>query len=164
MYFIDCDLGIELSVCFGKLYISGQPQSPYQSPYCLPMPPKRKDDSATSASSGPKTKHSKPSFRTPTTTGPEAINPIKNRVVTLRSSASGHRGYHSQDLATPSNSNPSSPAADLLDLPPHMSDECNSISHSIEETDLPPESGSTTKSRPKQKNTTTVRPQLHYTR
>jgi hypothetical protein len=154
---------------FGKLYITGQSQSRYQSRYRLPMPPKRKDDSAASASSGPKTKRSKPSFRTPTTTGPtttgpEAINPIKNRVVTLRSSASGRRGYRSQDLATPSNSNPSSPAADLLDLPPHMSDECNSISHSIEETDLPPESGSTTKSRPKQKNTTTVRPQLHYTR
>ena len=137
------------------------------------MPQKRKDDSAASAASGPKTKRSKPSFRTPTTAGPttagpstagpEGINPIKNRVVTLRSSASGRRGYRSQDLATPSNSNSASPVADLSDLPPHTPDECDSISHSIEETDLPPqaESGST---RPKQKNTTKVRPQLYYSR
>jgi hypothetical protein len=131
------------------------------------MPPKRKDDSAASAASGPKTKRSKPSFQTPTTGGAEAteqsevLNSTKNQVVTLRSSASGRRGYRSQDLATTSNSNPASPVAEPSHLPPHIPDECDSISHPIEESELHPESGTSSKSRPKQKNTTTVRQQLH---
>jgi len=129
------------------------------------MPPKRKDVSAASAASGPKTKRSKPSFRTPTTStaGPEApeqsgVNSTKNRVVTLRPSASGRRGYRTQDLATSSNSNSASPAAEPSHLPPHIPDECDSISLPTEESDIHPDSGA--KSRRKQKNTTTVRQQL----
>jgi hypothetical protein len=135
------------------------------------MPQKRKDDSAASAASGPKTKRSKPSFRTPTTAGPEIaehseVNSSKNRVVTLRPSASGRRGYRTQDLAMGSNSNPASPALELSHLPPHILDECDSISHPIEESEIYPTEESDkhpksgTKSRPKQKNTTTVRPQF----
>lgn len=133
------------------------------------MPPKRKDNSATStsAASGPKPKRSKPSFRTPTTAGSEAtatseVNSTKNRVVTLRASASGRRGYRTQDLATNSNSNPASPTAEPSHLPSHIPDDCDSISHptELEESDIHPQAESGTKSRPKQKNTTTVRPQL----
>jgi hypothetical protein len=118
------------------------------------MPPKRKD----SAVSGPKAKRTKstPTFRTPTAnaaglkaTATSEINSTKNRVVTLRSSASGRRGYRTQDLATSSNSNNASPAAELSDLPSHISDECNSKSHPPEESEI--------HSRVKQKNTTTVR-------
>jgi hypothetical protein len=134
------------------------------------MPPKRKDNSATSAAPGPKPKRSKPSFRTPTTAGPEStatseVNSTKNRVVTLRASASGRRGYRTQDLATTSNSNsnsnPASPAAELSHPPSYIPDECDSISHptELEESDIHPQAESGTKSRPKQKNTTTVRPQ-----
>jgi hypothetical protein len=138
------------------------------------MPPKRKDNSATPAVSGPKPKRSKPSFRTPTTAGLEVttaaseVNSTKNRVVTLRASTSGRRGYHTQDLATPSYSNSASPAAELSDLPSHIPDdsishipdECDSISHPTEESDIHPSFDTGTKSRPKQKNTTTVRQQL----
>src|ERR1700734_1217669 len=115
------------------------------------MPPKRKDNSAASAASVPKTKRSKPSFRTPTTAGPMAteeseVNSTKNRVVTLRSSASGRRGYHTQDLAATSNSNPASPSAEPSHLPPHIPDECDSILQHTEESDIHPDSA--TKSRP----------------
>ena len=122
------------------------------------MPPKRKDNSATSAVSGPKAKRSKstPTFRTPTTAGLEAtatseVNSTKNRIVTLRSSASGsgRRGYRTQDLATGSNSNNASPPAELSHLASHtIPDECDSMSHPTEESD--PDLG--TKSKPKQKN------------
>jgi hypothetical protein len=130
------------------------------------MPPKRKEDAATPGPVGPKQKRSKTSFRTPTTAALEDTSSAatelgstsKNRVITLRASAGGRRGYRTQDLATTSNSNPASPAAELSPLPPHIPDECDSISHPIEESDIHPNSG--TKSRPKQKNTTTVRPQL----
>jgi hypothetical protein len=135
-----------------------------QSHHLFPMPPKRKDNSSTSAVSGPKAKRSKstPTFRTPTTAGPEATaaseaNSTKNRIVTLRSSASGsgRRGYRTQDLDTSSNSNNASPPAELSHLPSHIPDECDSMPHLTEESDLHPDLG--TKSRPKQKNTTTVR-------
>ena len=128
------------------------------------MPPKRKDNSATSAASGPTTKRSKPSFRTPgaKSTEESEVNSTKNRVVTLRSGSSGRRGYRTQDLATTPNSNPpSSSAAEISHLPPHLPDECDNcdfVSHPTEESDMHSESG--TKSRPKQKNTTTVRLQL----
>jgi hypothetical protein len=138
------------------------------------MPPKRKESAATPAASGPKPKRSKTSFRTPTTAALEPATSVasevgststKNRVVTLRASASGRRGYHTQDLATSSNSNPASPAAELSHLPPHIPDECDFISHPTEESDLHPTeendihpaSNSGAKSRPKKKNTTTVR-------
>jgi hypothetical protein len=138
-----------------------------QSHNLFPMPPKRKDGSAASTASGPKTKRSKPSFRTPTTAGPDTaeqseVNSTKNRVVTLRPSASGRRGYRTQALAMTSNSNPASPAGELS----HIPDKCDSISHPTEESDIHPTEESDihpksgTKSRPKQKNTTTVRPQL----
>jgi hypothetical protein len=116
------------------------------------MPPKRKD----SAVSGPKAKRSKstPIFRTPTTstaglkaTTTSEINSTKNRVVTLRASASGRRGYRTQDLATSSNSNDSS-AAELPDLPSHTPDECKSKLDPTEESNI--------HIRVKQKNTTTV--------
>jgi hypothetical protein len=123
------------------------------------MPPKRKDNSAGTAASGPgpKQKRSKPSFRTPTV-APEATeeNSTKNRVVTLRSSASGRHGYRTQDLATTSYSNPGSPAAELSHLPPHIPDEGDSISHLTEESDIHPQADLGSKSRPKKKNTTTV--------
>ena len=73
------------------------------------MPPKRKEGAATPVASGPKQKWSKTSFRTPTTAALEGTttspasdvgSASKNRVVTLRASASGHRGYCSQDLST----------------------------------------------------------------
>ena len=128
------------------------------------MPPKRKGESATSAVSGPKAKHSKltPAFRTPTTstagleaTAASEVNSTKNRVVTLRSSASG---YRTQDLATTSNSNSASPAAELSDHPPsHISDECDLNSHHTEGGDIHPQADLGAKTRPKQKNTTTVR-------
>jgi hypothetical protein len=153
-----------LLLAFGRNY--GTVTEKSQSHNLFLMPPKRKDNSAASAASGPKTKRSKPSFRTPTTADPEIaehseVNSSKNRVVTLRPSASGRRGYRTQDLATASNSNPASPALELSHLPPH-----DSISHPTEESEIHPTEESDnylksdTKSRPKQKNTTTVRKQL----
>ena len=133
------------------------------------MPPKRKDSATTPAASGPKQKRSKTSFRTPTTAGLESIEaassevPVastKNRVVTLRASASGRRGYRSQDLsAGPSSSlaSGSSAAEDLV----LSSGDIPSTSYSIPspnlESDIPPSFDSGTKARPKKKNTTTVR-------
>ena len=126
------------------------------------MPPKQKDNSSSTVS-GSKAKHSRstPTFWTPTTAGLEAttatdVNSTKNRVVTLQASASSHHGYRTQDFAT--TSNPTSPATEPSHLPSHISDECDSISHPTEESDIHPNSG--TKSRPKQKNTMTVRLQL----
>ena len=124
-----------------------------QSHYLFPMPLKWKD----SAVSEPKAKCTKstPTFQTPTTnaaglkaTATSEINSTKNWVVTLQASASGCCGYCTQDLATSSNSNNASPAAELSDLPSHISDECNSKLHPTEESDI--------HSRAKQKNTTTV--------
>ena len=74
----------------------------------------------------------------------------------MQASASGRRGYRTQDFAT--TSNPTSPAAEPSHLPSHISDECDSISHPTEESNIQLDSG--TKSRPKEKNTTTVRLQL----
>jgi hypothetical protein len=133
------------------------------------MPPKRKDNSGTSAVSGPKAKRSKstPTFRTPTasTTGLGAtpaseVNSTKNRVVTLRASASGRRGYRTQDLDTSSNSNNAFPSPELSDLPSHIPDECDSIPHPAEVNDIHPQNDLGAKPRPKQKNTTTVRQHL----
>ena len=139
-----------------------------QSHNLIPMPPKQKDNSATSVSgSKAKRKKSTPTFRTPTTANPEAtsiaaseLNSTKNRIVTLRASASGCCGYCTQDLTaatTSSNSdNVSAPAAELPHLP---SNERDSIPYpTTGESNIHPqaESESGTKSRPKQKNTTTV--------
>jgi hypothetical protein len=82
----------------------------------------------------------------------------KNRVVTLRASSSGRRGYRSQDLSTSSqNSTLDSSAADDSAHPSHPSD-ITDISDPIPPLDLESDtqSGSGAKSKPKQKNTTTV--------
>ena len=128
------------------------------------MPPKRKGSAATPVASGPKQKRSKTSFQTPTTSALEGttsaaseVGSTKNRVVTLRASASGRCGYHSQDLPATQSSSLDSMAADNSDLP---SDIITDISDPIPpqalhlESDAQPGSGA--KSRPKQKNTTTV--------
>jgi hypothetical protein len=128
------------------------------------MPPKRKDSAATPVPSGPKPKRSRTSFWTPTTAGLEdtaaqasEVGSTKNRVVTLRASASGRRGYRSQDMSTApsSTSTLNSPAADDLALPSFDLDIYDPILPPDQESDAPP--GPSAKSRPKQKNTTTVR-------
>jgi hypothetical protein len=128
------------------------------------MPQKRKDSVATPVASGPKQKRSRTSFRTPTTVGLEdtaalasEVGSTKNRVVTLRSNASGRRGYRSQDLSAASSSTRSldSSAADNSALPSDVSNTCDPIQLLDQESDTQP--GSSAKSRPKQKNTTTVR-------
>ena len=130
------------------------------------MPPKRKESAAAPAASGPKQKRSKTSFRTPTTAALESTSSAselgststssKNRVVTLRSSASGRRGYRSQDLSTTQSSSLDALAAENS---PTSSDITNNIADTNPPLDLEsdhtqPDSGA--KSRRKQKNTTTV--------
>jgi hypothetical protein len=130
------------------------------------MPPKRKESAATPATSGPKQKRSKTSFRTPTTAAlegtsstasevPVGTTSTKNRVVTLRASASGRRGYRSQELSTTQSSSPDSLGAENSAHPIDITD---SISDPIPPLDVESntQSGSGEKSRPKQKNTTTV--------
>jgi hypothetical protein len=139
-----------------------------QSHNLIPMPPKQKDNSATSVfGSKAKCKKSTPIFWTPTTANPEAtsiaaseLNSTENQIVTLRASASGHCGYCTQELTaatTSSNSdNASAPAAELPHLP---SNERDSIPYpTTGKSNIHPQakSESGTKSRPKQKNTTTV--------
>jgi len=86
------------------------------------MAPKRKETAATPAASGPKPKRSRTSFRTPTTPALEAATSVasevgststscKNRVVTLRASAGGRRGYRTQDLSTTQSSSSLDPLA-----------------------------------------------------
>ena len=128
------------------------------------MPPKRKESLATPVASGPKQKQSKTSFRTPMTAALEgttttsAVSDVgstsKNQVVTLRVSASGHCGYHSQDLSTTQSSSLTSDSleAETSALPSDTMDEL--IPHLDVESGTQPSSGA--KSRPKQKNTTTV--------
>jgi hypothetical protein len=59
------------------------------------MPPKRKDNASGAAGSNPK--RSKPTFRTPGDATSQAGS-SKNRIVTLRTQATGRRGYRTQDL------------------------------------------------------------------
>jgi hypothetical protein len=129
------------------------------------MPPKRKDNATTS---GPKQKRSKTSFRTPTTStaglestqaGPSEVGSTKSRVVTLRANASGRRGYRSQDLSTTSSSSFDSESltAETLVLPSDISNTCDSIPPPNSESEIQSGPNSSAKSRPKQKNTTTVR-------
>ena len=134
------------------------------------MPPKRKEGAATPVASGPKQKRSKTSFRTPTTAALEGTttspasdvgSTSKNRVVTLRASASGRRGYRSQDLSTQSSSfanDSKSLAAKNSALPSDnigdMADICETIPAPDLGNDTQP--GSSAKPRPKKKNTTTV--------
>ena len=125
------------------------------------MPPKRKESAAIPVASGPKQKKSKTSFRTPTTAALEGTTSAasevgtKNRVVTLRASSSGRRGYRSQDLSTSSqNTTLDSSPADHSAHPSHPSDINDPISPPDLESDT--QSGAGAKPKPKQKNTTTV--------
>jgi len=134
------------------------------------MPPKRKESAATPVTSGPKQKRSKTSFRTPTTTALEATTSVasevgststsstKNRVVTLRASASGRRGYRSQDLSTTQTSGLDSSAPENSPTPSDIIGDIADINDPNPPPDLESDTqpGSGTKSRPKQKNTTTV--------
>jgi len=133
------------------------------------MPPKRKESAATPTASGAKPKRSKTSFRTPT---PAALEPAtsvpnevgststssKNRVITLRASASGRRGYRSQDLSTTQSSSLDSLAAETSAIPSDIisdiADTCEAIPPLDPEGDTQP--GSSTKPRQGKKNTTTV--------
>jgi hypothetical protein len=138
-----------------------------------PMPPKRKESAATPAASGPKQKRSKTSFRTPTTAALEGTassasevgltsTTSKNRVVTLRASASGRRGYRSQDLSSTQSSSIDSLAAESPSIPSEITGDSDIADISDLnpplnlEGDTQPSSGSGAKSRPKHKNTTTV--------
>ena len=121
------------------------------------MPQKQKESAAIPVASGPKQKRSKTSFWTPTTAVLEGTTSAasevgtKNRVVTLRASSSGRRGYRSQDLST--SSQPSSLDSLVADNS-HPSDINDPIPPQDPESDT--QSGSGEKSKPKQKNTTTV--------
>ena len=117
-----------------------------------------------SSSPYPKQKRSKTSFRTPTTAALEGSSSTasevgststKNQVVTLRASASGRRGYRSQELSTTQSSSADSLGAENST---HPTDITESISDPIQPLDVESDtqSGSGAKSRPKQKNTTTV--------
>lgn len=124
------------------------------------MPPKRKD---TPAASGPKQKRSKTSFRTPTTAALEGsaaeVGSVKNRVVTLRASASGRRGYRTQDLSTSQSSSLDSSPAENSNLSSEIPNTCDFIPHpnlDLESDSADTQPGPSAKSRPKQKNTTTV--------
>ena len=129
------------------------------------MPPKRKETAATPSASGPKQKRSKTSFRTPTSAALEGTtnssssevgttSSTKNRIVTLRASASGRRGYRSQDMSTTQSSSLDSPDSPGAENSAHPNDITDSTSDPIPP--IPPQEGSGAKSRPKQKNTTTV--------
>jgi hypothetical protein len=143
---------------------SAQPQSTA----FFVMPLKRKDNAATPAA-GPKPKRSKAIFRTPTTAALEdaaASQPSssKNRVVTLRTGASGRRGYRTQELSATSStvnstpdSNSKSSAATGTTQPSGVPDAISLADTRGPElqSDSPP--ASSAKPRAKQKNTTTVR-------
>ena len=136
------------------------------------MPPKRKESAAIPAASGPKQKQSKTSFRTPTTAALEGTTSAasevgsistssKNRVVTLQASASGCRGYCSQDLSTTQSTSHEYLAADNSSIPSEITGDSDITDISgLNHPPLDPESdtqpGSVTKSRSKKKNTKTV--------
>ena len=130
------------------------------------MPPKWKGGAATiPVASGPKQKQSKTSFQTPATAGLEGttaseVGSTKNWVVTLWTNASGHHGYHSQDLSTtPSSSLDSeSLAAEnlVVQVPSDITDNISDSNLAPLDMDNNTQHGSS-KSRPKQKNTTIVR-------
>jgi hypothetical protein len=130
------------------------------------MPPKRKDNnSSTSAASGsgPKPKRSKPTFRTPSSATAQAsssenahsaiqLSSSNNRVVTLRTGASGRRGYRTQELAAASSSNSTQATDDGLDAYEHIPPADHDITGPEIQNNIP----AVTKGRAKQKNTTTV--------
>ncbi len=133
------------------------------------MPPKRKDTvAATPAAAGPKPKRSKPTFQTArvaaTATsedpGPSQTSSSKSRVVTLRPSASGRRGYQTREQSTTPNSNPGSSSAPDSTFASDVPDTCDTIPPTAEPTIANPDSDGhpalNAGSRAKQKNTTTV--------
>ena len=125
------------------------------------MPPKRKDGTT---APGRVPKRSKPTFRAPTivpdTTISQAASSSKNRIVTLRTNATGRRGYRTQDVVSNPESNPDSDSSALPNFidPLLVEDATNFGSASTEGlntgADTPPIAA---KARSKQKNTTTVR-------
>ena len=127
------------------------------------MPPKRKDDYSTSAAtgSGPKPKRSKPTFRTPSTETAQVSEPLpvkqlsssNNRVVTLRTGASGRRGYRTQELAAASSSSNSTQANDA----PNSYDQILPADHDNTGPEIQNDIPAVSKAQRKQKNTTTVR-------
>lgn len=132
--------------------------------HCFTMPPKRKDNNSTSTASGsgPKPKRSKPTFRTPTsltadvsgiTNTANQLSSTNNRVVTLRTGASGRRGYRTQELAAASSSN-TTQANDTVDDYEHILSADHDITNPEIQNDTP--AASKSKGRSKQKNTTTV--------
>jgi hypothetical protein len=132
-----------------------------------PMPPKRKESAPTpqAVASGPKPKRSKTSFRTPTPAAFEGsssatteVGSTKNRIVTLRASASGRRGYRTQDLSTSQSTSLHSLAAEDSGLPSDDTTNIADISDPNPPMDLDGDfqPGSGAKSKPKKKNTTTV--------
>lgn len=137
------------------------------------MPPKRKDNTSISTTSS-SLKRSKPAFRTPTTTGSNIStlsqpSSSKNRVVTLRTSATGRRGYRSQDFLSNPESNPNFSAIEDLTLPATSPTSESTLDTFESDSHIPcvlhKESGNAgtdissgkVKPRTKQKNTTTVR-------
>ena len=131
------------------------------------MPPKWREDAAPPAASGPKHKRSKTSFRTPTTASLEGTvsaasevgstsTSSKNRVVTLQASASGRRGYRSQDLAATQSSAHESLAADNSSIPSEFTGDSDIADISAQDPEHDSQPGSGIKSRPQKKNITTV--------
>lgn len=129
------------------------------------MPPKRKDDSSVS-SAGSTAKRTKPAFRTPTTarSGLSTVGAAtskKNRIVTLRTSASGRRGYQTQDMdsssASPTSDNCLTPLSEAAALDSDSTSGLVTNIQTAESDDVSP-----AKPKLKKRNTTTVRVQLLY--
>ena len=130
------------------------------------MPLKQKGGAVTiPVASDLKQKWSKTSFWTPTTAGSAGttaseVGSTKNWVVTLQTNAGGHRGYCSQDLSTtPSSSlfSESLAAENLVyQVPSDITDDILDPNLAPLVMDDNTQPGSS-KSRPKQKNMTTVR-------
>ena len=118
-----------------------------------------------SVASSPKPKQSKTSFWAPTTASLEGttaskVGSTKNWVVTLQINASGHHGYHSQDLSTTPSSSLDSESLAAKNLVVQV---LSNITDDLSDPNLAPldmanntQPGSS-KSRHKQKNMTIVR-------
>jgi hypothetical protein len=65
------------------------------------MPPKRKNTAASTATTGPKPKRNKPVFQSINSASTTSSNSTtKTRVSTLRTNATGRRGYYSREQST----------------------------------------------------------------
>ena len=122
------------------------------------MPPKRKNTLTTSAPADLKPKRSKPTFRpvrTTIATGSENMaasqtTSSKAQVTTLRTNASGRRGYHTREQSTISSTSSSSHTFGT----PDISNTLPTTNPIVSEDDT--NSVPSTKSKAKQKNTTAV--------